>query len=211
MKFVFSFLIAIFSVGCISLNEHEALVSELSKRIDLLSQENQKLKQDRDTAFLAFQTVSLDLEVIKTQKQKLAESLKKEIENGKVRISQQNDKIILNIDNKICFPSGSAVLGAEAKEILSKLVTNLKEFKNNKVYIEGNTDNVPVIKNSWVKDNWALSAERACSVTRFLETYIEPERFSIVGHSYFNSLVPNNTEENKHLNRRVDIIIIKEK
>ncbi|HRZ18583.1 MAG TPA: flagellar motor protein MotB [Methanofastidiosum sp.] len=207
LKLFFVFILIPF-LGCVSLKEHEALVDILTKKIDQCTKYNNVLRNELDRKSQEKENISLELKILQQQKQELEISLKKEINEGKVRLTQRNNRLILNIDNKICFPSGSATLGKEAEGILEKVIINLQNFKNNQIYVEGNTDNVPVRKGSWIKDNWELSAERAASVTRFLQTKVSPERFSIVGHSYFNAIVPNDTEENKRLNRRVDIIII---
>ena len=37
---------------------------------------------------------------------------------------------------------------------------------------------------------------------------VPPEKISIVGHSEYKPIAPNDTEENRAKNRRVDIVVI---
>lgn len=202
-KLIFGLLCVGIGLGCVSTEKHKAIVNELEKK-------NAELSSDLNKLGMEYQKISDELLSLRAQKQKLEKSLKSEIDCGKVRVLQYENRLVLNIDDKICFPSGSAKLGKEAEGILLKIAESLQEFPKTKVFIEGNTDNVPVKKGSWVKDNWELSAERAISVTRFIQAKIAPNRISIVGNAWFNSIVPNNTDDNKRLNRRVDIVIVPE-
>ena len=58
--------------------------------------------------------------------------------------------------------------------------------------------------------NWELSTGRAMSVVRYLveENNIEPSRMSGRGYGEFNPVVPNDTDENRSKNRRVNIVLV---
>jgi len=58
--------------------------------------------------------------------------------------------------------------------------------------------------------NWELSAGRAIAVVRFLQEQagLEPERLSACGYSYYQPVPSNDTEEGRHENRRIEIILI---
>jgi chemotaxis protein MotB len=60
--------------------------------------------------------------------------------------------------------------------------------------------------------NWELSTARACRVARHLieEEGIPEERFFISGHSWHQPVAPNTNAYNRSLNRRVEIILMKE-
>jgi chemotaxis protein MotB len=78
-----------------------------------------------------------------------------------------------------------------------------------KIYIEGNTDNVP-IRGGRYKDNWELSTNRSLSVLRYIltRTNLPEKNFVAVGNGEFNPLKANSSEHNKSINRRVDIVIL---
>jgi chemotaxis protein MotB len=75
--------------------------------------------------------------------------------------------------------------------------------------IEGHTDNIP-IRTKRFRDNWQLSTERALSVLDFLlkNKGLNASRFGAAGYGEFNPIVPNDTPDNRSLNRRVDIVLI---
>jgi len=117
--------------------------------------------------------------------------------------------MIINIDNSICFDSGSAILKKDVKHSLDKIAESLRDFPDNNIQIEGHTDNVP-IHTVRFPSNWELSAARALAVLRYLENrkILDPQRLSAVGYGQYHPIVPNVTAENRRLNRRVDIVIL---
>ena len=116
---------------------------------------------------------------------------------------------IINIDNSILFDSGKADLKSGVIHSLSKIATALQNYPDNALQIEGHTDDVPI---NTVKfpSNWELSAARALAVVRYFaeQTDLDPRRLSGVGFGEYHPLVPNDTPENRRLNRRVDIVIL---
>ena len=62
-------------------------------------------------------------------------------------------------------------------------------------------------------NNWELSAKRAVSVAVELMsgTGLDKNRLVVVGHADTRPLVPNNTEQNRRRNRRVEISIMQGK
>jgi chemotaxis protein MotB len=57
--------------------------------------------------------------------------------------------------------------------------------------------------------NWELSAARAAAVVRHFqkEIGIDPENLEAVGHSFYDPVATNETEEGRAQNRRVNIVI----
>ncbi|MBI3600596.1 MAG: OmpA family protein [Nitrospinae bacterium] len=79
-----------------------------------------------------------------------------------------------------------------------------------KILVEGHTDDVP-IKTERFPSNWELSSSRASSVVKyFIEKGIAPQRLSAVGYAEFKPRFPK-TPENRPKNRRVEIIILRER
>jgi chemotaxis protein MotB len=155
------------------------------------------------------ETQKAELNRLTQQANEIEKQLESEIKNGQIRLKRMQDRIIVNLDDKICFDSGSAKLKPEIKKALDKLNTILINYPENRVYIEGNTDNVP-IRTASFKNNWQLSSARALSVLEYLleNVKLNPSRVSAVGNGEFNPQLPNDSAENRALNRRVDIVII---
>jgi chemotaxis protein MotB len=113
----------------------------------------------------------------------------------------------VEIRTDILFPSGVATLSPEAQNILKQLALTLKPFPN-AIRVEGHTDNRP-IKSAAFTSNWELSAARAASVVHlFTDAGMDPHRLAIVGLGEYRPAYPNDTEQNRNLNRRVLLVIL---
>lgn len=151
----------------------------------------------------------------KSDYENLAEKLNTVIEQNAltdvVKIREEERGVVLQLDETILFDSGEAVLKDYSRNILNTITTVIKNIDND-VLIEGNTDNVP-INNEYFKSNWELSTARAVSIVRYFveNKEINPTRFSVKGYAEYKPLVENNTEENRSINRRVDILIVEQK
>ena len=103
------------------------------------------------------------------------------------------------------FDFNKAVLRDDGKKILSEDIELLKKDKSLHVSIEGHCD---IIGND--DYNQKLSEKRAFAVANFLEqSGIDKSRLKVVGWGRKKPLVPNDTDANRALNRRVEIIIIR--
>ena len=98
--------------------------------------------------------------------------------------------------------------------MLKEIVAFLKTYPNHPVLIEGHTDNDPIIGKLREKfqDNTALSQARCQAVKDyFVKTENLPEElFTAIGYGESRPLVPNDSRENKRINRRV-LVIVKNK
>lgn len=130
------------------------------------------------------------------------------IAKGIVRVHMEPRGLIITLGERGVFDSGSDQIRPEGKALLDELATSLVSV-GNFIRVEGHTDNVP-ISNSKFPSNWELSTSRATVVVCYLiQTYsLKPEMLAAAGYSEFRPVGPNDTEEGKARNRRVDIIIM---
>lgn len=113
---------------------------------------------------------------------------------------------------ELLFESGSAQLGDEGKQHLTKLATTLRDLStqipidiNWILRIDGHTDRVPIHTQVFAS-NWELSTARAVSVVNFLAKQGIPEnRMAATGFSKFHPLDPSDTTEAYRKNRRIEI------
>lgn len=106
------------------------------------------------------------------------------------------------------FDAGSYKLKLSSLQIIDELMKNL-ESSNNRIIIEGHTDNLPIKSNN-VESNWELSSLRATSVVRYLIKYhkMDPTKITAAAYADTKPIAPNDSEENRSKNRRIDFLII---
>ncbi len=183
-------------------NDHASKLAELNSQISNLNSELALLKKLTESQ-------KEELERMSTQEKELARQLESEIKKGDIRLKKHHDRLIINIDNRISFDSGSAELKKEVFSALDKISGILQNYPENRIMVEGHTDTDKIVRGKY-RDNWHLSAERALAVLNQLlkNKNIDRSRFAAAGYGEFNPIVPNDTPENKALNRRVDIVVI---
>lgn len=127
-----------------------------------------------------------------------------------ISLSRDDKGIYVDIKESILFASGQAAVKDQGTETLDLVGELLNKF-NNRVIIEGYTDDVPV-GNSKYSSNWELSVDRAVSVVRYLseQKKVSPVRLSAVGYGEYRPVVPNDTAQNRARNRRVNIVLVHE-
>jgi chemotaxis protein MotB len=133
--------------------------------------------------------------------------LDEEISEDLLDVEREKTKIIIRIQEKGSFPSGRATLNPEFFEVISK-ITSVIANTPGKIIVAGHTDNIP-ISTSRFRSNWELSSARAVTVVHAMlsNAALDEERFLIQGYADAQPLVPNDTRENRALNRRVELII----
>ncbi|MCL1864748.1 MAG: OmpA family protein [Spirochaetes bacterium] len=146
---------------------------------------------------------------------KAAEIFKPEIEAKAVRVTEDERGLIISLASDLFFDSGSARLKPEMRPVLTK-VSNIVRSVPNFVRIEGHTDS-NVIRQTQLREgyrtNWELSASRSLAVLLYMtnEESVNPKQLSSVAFGEFRPIDNNNTPEGRAYNRRVDIVILKEK
>jgi chemotaxis protein MotB len=107
----------------------------------------------------------------------------------------------------LLFPSGSANINKEAVSTLEDLANVIKSV-DNFIRVEGSTDNVP-IHSAQYESNWELASQRAINVAKLMiDQGVDASRISAVSYGEYRPVAPNDSEDNKQLNRRVDIVFL---
>lgn len=145
---------------------------------------------------------------IKEVYEKVSDYVEAEGLDAVVTVNYNKRGIFVDIKEAILFDSASPDIKASGVEVLKKIEGILKEFEN-EIVIEGHTDDVPM-QSALYPSNWELSTGRSVSVARYLSEKgnIPPNRLSAVGYGEYKPIVPNTSEENRAINRRVNILII---
>jgi len=165
-----------------------------------------KDKQDGEAELMQQLEQQMEEEA-REQAVQFAQALAQEIGDGAVEVETDQTKVIIRVQEKGSFSSGSAELKFEYIPVMAKIRDVLLDVPGN-VSIEGHTDNIPYSGRAFFS-NWDLSAARALAVANelFDDERIDQTKYQIIGHADTKPLVPNNTAENRATNRRVEIVI----
>ncbi len=127
-----------------------------------------------------------------------------------VDIGQDHRGIVITMrSDAMVFLPGQAIIRKEAYPLLDRIAVALDQI-DNLVQVEGHTCDIPP-KSYEFPTNWELSAARATNVLRYLveRKNLPPDRFSVAAYGSMRPIAPNDSEENRKRNRRVELIIIR--
>jgi chemotaxis protein MotB len=161
----------------------------------------------KDPAPITDEVEDIELDNLKEQLEKyiVANNLE-----AVVTLQDTRRGVEIALKDVLLFDSGKAVLKESSFKTLDAIVKLINTLPN-PISIEGHTDNVP-IGNAAYSSNWELSSARAVSVLHyFASRSIAENRMQFTGHGEFQPLYPNDTAENRQANRRVNIVILREK
>jgi outer membrane protein OmpA-like peptidoglycan-associated protein len=132
---------------------------------------------------------------------KQAAEIDRDVEGARVERAGEGIRVIF--DSGILFSTGSATITSTSRYNIEKLARILNRYKDTSLVIEGHTDDIGD-ENS----NQILSEKRAESVANLLEAYgVSGRRLSPVGYGETHPVASNETENDRKLNRRVEVLI----
>lgn len=127
--------------------------------------------------------------------------------DGRINVSQEQARIIIRIEEKGSFPSGSADITYDFEGLLLEMAPVLADMPGD-ITIEGHTDDLP-IRTSQFASNWNLSAARAAAVANVLlaRNQLEADRLRVAGMADTQPRIANSSAASRAKNRRVEIIL----
>jgi chemotaxis protein MotB len=130
--------------------------------------------------------------------------------DGRFTVYLSDRGLTLSLVGSAAFDSGKADLKPEFLPLLDAIAAKLSGLPND-ISVEGFTDSDP-INTAEFPSNWYLSVGRANEVRDYLEMKgIQAERMIVVGYGETRPLYSNATPEGKAKNRRVDIVVLRNK
>ena len=176
-----------------------------------LSEQAQELKVELHKQKSVVNLQEQVIQLLDDTRKSIESSLKDQIVAQNITIEDTDDKLKVILVDKILFDSGSCEVNEEGKRLLLILSETLNRDSMRQIVVEGHTDNVPLggqLRERF-PSNWELSAARAASVIRLLQSDggVEPNKLSLKGYGSYRPIAPNNTEEGRMQNRRIEIIL----
>lgn len=115
----------------------------------------------------------------------------------------------IGIRGNLLFALGSIELRPEGRALLRSLVSPLQTYLGQNelsLMVSGFTDDTTLRPNGSFTDNWEVSAQRSLTVTRELvEAGMPADWIFAAGFGANHPVAPNDTEEHRAMNRRVEI------
>lgn len=197
--------------------ERARLKAETSDKAALaasLDQERQRLKaEEAEKARLEQERAAKEAEIARLTRtqEELSKSLQDEISKGNITIQQVRDQLTINMVDRVLFDSGQAQVKPAGVKVLKQVGDVLNKISDKQIRIEGHTDNVPISTKlqDKFKTNWELSTARATNVVRYLidQGGVGRQHMSAVGYAETRPIAPNETEQGRSANRRIEIVL----
>jgi chemotaxis protein MotB len=207
------------------LSESERRRAELEEQIAKLEKELADLQAQRDNLTEAernaqqrMQASEQELAELRKQRDAAEERLKAFrqlyerfralVDTGKLQVDFRNGQMVLKLPSEVLFPSGKAKLSDTGEKALTEVLNILVEFKDRRFLVAGHTDNQP-LRGGRFDNNWELSTARALSVLEYMvKAGFDSKNLGAAGYGEWDPVAPNDTPENRQLNRRIEIILV---
>jgi chemotaxis protein MotB len=148
-----------------------------------------------------------DYEALQSQNRQLQQ----QVASQQTQISRLAGAIKYTVNSDLLFAPGSWQMSEQGKQIIAKMASQLAPTQQNKLVVNGYTDNAPIgpaLRRQGVTSNEILSQKRADAVMQFLVSQgVRPELVSAHGYGDADPVASNNTAAGRSQNRRVELTL----
>jgi flagellar motor protein MotB len=206
------------AASCVSPEEHrrvrsanEALKAEIASLTEhqrQLGDENARLRADVERLGKS----AADADWVREQKEKLERLLKQYQEGAPsaipgVELINTAEGFGFRVAGGVLFASGKTDITDQGKQILTQLITTLKQ-EGRRIRVDGHTDDQPIQHSAW-GTNLRLSVERSLSVADFLiKNGLGADKVGVAGYGEYRPAVEGANDEARQKNRRVEILML---
>jgi chemotaxis protein MotB len=153
-------------------------------------------------------------EALEAENRRLQQELsteKAQVAAEKAQVARLQGAIKYTVNSDLLFAPGSWEIKASGKDVIAKLATKLAPTQQNKLVVNGYTDNAPIgprLKKEGVNSNEELSQKRAESVMEYLVSQgFKRDLVSAHGYGEANPVAANTTAKGRAENRRVELTL----
>lgn len=208
------FFILLFSFSTLSDQKFEETILSVRRSLGQQESEEWGLRVRTDTAGVLMDQATHYRQMVEAQKQVFSDiqyHYSQEGLDGVVGAHLDAGIITLRLPANALFELGEVEISAEGKKLLRDMKDVFIRHSDQKINIQGHTDNILPRTGGRFQDNWEISALRALNTLRYLmEIGIDPQRMTATGLADLQPLYPNTTEENRAKNRRVEFVLEKQ-
>jgi chemotaxis protein MotB len=192
----------------------QTLLHEREQRIAQLEADLERLKRDmaaNGVSMLSEAGYGGDLDARLSELQSKIDGLGRPM--GDIERIEVDGGYVLLVQDRILFASGSADLSEEGRKTILKIADEIEKAPHGRLQVRGHTDSDRVAKPATLEKfphgNLQLSAARAVEVAAALiaSKRVAAKDVTVAGFGPHEPIKPNDTAENKRLNRRVEIFV----
>lgn len=152
-----------------------------------------------------------DLQAQNQRLQQQNASMSQQIAADKTQISRLQGAIKYTVNSDLLFSPGSWQMRPQGKAIIAKMAKKLAPTQQNKIMVNGYTDNAPIgpgLQQEGVTSNEILSQKRAESVMEYLVSQgLKPDLVEAHGFGDTQPVASNDTAQGRAENRRVELTL----
>lgn len=163
-----------------------------------------------------------DLEDAQAQNQQLqtqVNQLQSQNQQLQTQVADQHQQICrllgaikYTVNSDLLFPSGSYKMSSAGQQIIGRLASQLAEFQEHHLAVDGYTDNQPIgasLRRQGIDSNEVLSQKRAENVMEYMISQgVKQDMVSAHGFGEANPVASNDTAQGRALNRRVELHLV---
>jgi len=200
------FFIVMYAMSSVNQKKYEALAASLKAGFNTSTGSNM-ITDYQGQKMVTTMQMQEDKQ-LREAENKIKEYAKKNALDKSIHLKINERGLVISVVDRVLFNSGEAQLTEQAKNVLTQIVSIIHLLPNH-ILVEGHTDNIP-IHNGRFPSNWELSTTRATQVIAyFINNGFSPNKLSAAGYSQYRPLFANDSEQNRALNRRVDIVVLR--
>lgn len=204
MSLLLCFFVLIVSMSNVDPNEFNKASGALKGSLGILSEDPSTM----ELVHVIMPKISdVDLGEVSTAISKLQDFVETQEQQESIKLVITSEGVAIRILTPLLFDRGLAELNPQGMPYLAKIF-DIANGWDNTIRVAGHTDDLPIV-NGMFNSNWDLSYARARSVIKFGISYsrVQPEKFSGVGYGEYRPAFPNDSDENRSKNRRIEIFI----
>jgi len=186
------------------------LKDALKNQLGMTQSQIESLSMETTAKEELLRTKEEQINSMKKAYQELSKQFEQQIAEKEIKISNLENKLNIQLMDKILFASGKADITPDGNRVLKSLATELQKMNGFEISVIGHTDNKllrPKLQKVFY-DNLGLSVARASAVSRKLRQMgVSPANLSATGYSMYRPVASNDTREGRQQNRRVEIML----
>lgn len=198
-----------------AMHEIDELKAKLKERGLSLESLSADLEQ-QTKALEEYKRRAEQLDAIRKRFEALRNKLQQLVQLG-LKVVVRDNRMVIQLPGDVLFDSGQDSLKKEGQEILKQVADVIRaddDLSKREFQVAGHTDSKPLAGGPF-KDNWGLSAMRARSVLMYLTGAqakggggLTATNWSAAGYADTDPVAPNDDDEGRKKNRRVELVVL---